>query len=888
MNGKRIFGLLVTMLILSSIIAACAQPTPQVIEKEVIVKEEVPVTVEVEKERIVEKEVIQTVEVEKEVVVEKEVEVTPVAGRCAPIDPAEVDEIKIGATVPQSAPGAIAGGRAMMTAINIAVSQINADGGILGKPVRVVFYDTASLPERGTAAGEYLITQECVVGIVGEYHSSAGVAMKEVSHKYHIPTVFAETWNDTITGVGYEEVFRIAPASSMVAKADADYIQALGAEFVVIFSENTDYGVPAAEATTEKLAERGIESETYLADKGTLDYAPIIARIQAGPTPDVILVLMTGEDSYNFEQQAAEAGLMPNEDTVCIANQVAIQSDVFWESVPDGNYCAFRKVGLVPSLANEVTKKFEADYRKHFDWFPESFALEAYDSMMLMANAIESAGTLDPDAIIEELEATDMTLAQGHYYFKYGTHNPVPADVPDWMWHQWPDPAVLFLQYFEVGQDGDDAAVVYPEVYQTHGTFLIPYGEKVEPLVKETIAGRCAPIDPAEVDEIKIGAPVPQSAPGAIAGGRAMMTAMNIAVQHLNDAGGVLGKPVRVVFYDTASLPERGTAAGEYLITQECVVGIVGEYHSSAGVAMKEISHKYHIPTVFAETWNDTITGVGYEEVFRIAPASSMVAKADADYIQALGAEFVVIFSENTDYGVPAAEATTEKLAERGIESETYLADKGTLDYAPIIARIQAGPTPDVILVLMTGEDSYNFEQQAAEAGLMPNEDTVCIANQVAIQSDVFWESVPDGNYCAFRKVGLVPSLANEVTKKFEADYRKHFDWFPESFALEAYDSMMLMANAIESAGTLDPDAIIEELEATDMTLAQGHYYFKYGTHNPVPADVPDWMWHQWPDPAVLFLQYFEVGQDGDDAAVVYPEVYQTHGTFLIPYGTTP
>jgi hypothetical protein len=47
-------------------------------------------------------------------------------------------------------------------------------------------------------------------------------------------------------------------------------------------------------------------------------------------------------------------------------------------------------------------------------------------------------------------------------------------------------------------------------------------------------------------------------------------------------------------------------------------------------------------------------------------------------------------------------------------------------------------------------------------------------------------------------------------------------------------------------------------------------------------------MWHQWPDPAVLFQQYFEVGQTSDDAAVVWPEVYQTHGTLLIPYGTTP
>jgi len=449
--------------VIALILTACQ---PQVVE---VTKE-----VEVEVTRVVEVEKEVEVEVEKEV--EVEVEVTAVPGRCAPMSADDVEEIKIGATVPQSAPGAIAGGRAMMTAINIAVAQINDAGGVLGKPVKVIFYDTASLPERGTAAGEYLITQECVVGIVGEYHSSAGVAMKEVSHKYHIPTIFAETWNDTITGVGYEEVFRIAPASSMVAEADANYLQILGVEYVVIFSENTDYGVPAAEATVERLAERGIDSETYLADKGTLDYAPIIARIQAGPTPDAILVLMTGEDSYNFEQQAAEAGLMPNEDTICIANQVAIQSDVFWEAVPDGNWCAFRKVGLVPALANEVTTEFEAAYRKHFDWFPESFALEAYDSMMLMAIAIENAGSLDPDAIIAAIEATDVTLAQGHYNFPYGTGNPVPADEPDWMWHQWPDPAVLFLQYFEVGQDGDDAAVVYPEVYQTHGTFLIPYG----------------------------------------------------------------------------------------------------------------------------------------------------------------------------------------------------------------------------------------------------------------------------------------------------------------------------------------------------------------------------------------------------------------------------
>jgi ABC-type branched-subunit amino acid transport system substrate-binding protein len=344
---------------------------------------------------------------------------------------------------------------------------------------------------------------------------------------------------------------------------------------------------------------------------------------------------------------------------------------------------------------------------------------------------------------------------------------------------------------------------------------------------------------------------------------------------------------VDVTFYDTASLPERGTAGMEYLITQECVAGVVAEYHSSAGVAMKEVAHKYHIPTVFAETWSDEITASGYAEVFRIAPASSIVAEADANYLQNLGYDFVVIVTENTDYGIPAADSTQERLAEIGIESEIYSADKGTQDYSSIVTRIQGGETPDAVLVLITGEDSYNFENQAIEAGLMPTEETACIANQVAIQPQ-FWEAVPGGNWCAFRKVGLVPALANDVTKAFEAKYREKFGIFPESFALEAYDSMKLMAYAIETAGSLDPDAMIEALENVDIVLAQGRYYFPYGSDNPVPEDVPDWMWHQWPDPAVLFLQYFEEGQTASEAAVVYPEVYQTHDTYLIPFGETP
>ncbi len=270
---QRKAALFLLLVMAMTILAACAQPTPEV------VKETVVVTKEVEKIVEVTKEIEKIVEVTKEV--EKVVEVTPVAGRCAPTDPNEVDKILIGATGPLSAPGSVVGGMVMQWSLNIAVKHINEAGGVLGKPVDLVFYDTEGLPERGTAVAERLITQDCVVAIVGEYHSAVGLTMMEVAHKYRVPVVFAETWNDKITGSQYDEIFRIAPASSMVAEADANYIKDLGAEFVVIVAENSDYGVPAAESTQERLAERGIDSEIFLAEIGTQDWSPIIARIQA-------------------------------------------------------------------------------------------------------------------------------------------------------------------------------------------------------------------------------------------------------------------------------------------------------------------------------------------------------------------------------------------------------------------------------------------------------------------------------------------------------------------------------------------------------------------------------------------------------------------------------
>jgi len=430
-------------------------------------------------------------------------------------------------------------------------------------------------------------------------------------------------------------------------------------------------------------------------------------------------------------------------------------------------------------------------------------------------------------------------------------------------------PAITYYTNQKHAEDDSYAKITNSDVIEIGWKVYIPSAEEAQAYFNRQVAK----VGATGGGTIKIGALAPLSAPGSVTGGTAMKAAFEIAVQEINDAGGVLGKPVQLVLVDTEGLPERGTAAMERLISQEKVVGVVGEYHSAVGLTAKEVAHKDHVPTVFAETWNDKITAVQYPEVFRVAPLSSEVASLDAKFIQSLGVKNAVIMTENTGYGIPAAKDTTDRLAELGIKATTFSADLGTQDFSGLVERIKAAK-PDLILVLLTGETSYNFEQQAAEAGIGP-QDLPMICNQVADDAEAFWTNVPDGNLCFYRKVGLPPALYTDRTKAFVKKYMsKTGRATAESYAMEAYDSLHVMAKAINEAGSTDPDAIISALENITYDGALGTITFPYGTQNPVPADKEAKWWHQFPDFAAVFMQYQEKG--AKSAQVVFPDNLKT------------
>ncbi len=384
-------------------------------------------------------------------------------------------------------------------------------------------------------------------------------------------------------------------------------------------------------------------------------------------------------------------------------------------------------------------------------------------------------------------------------------------------------------------------------------------------------------------EPIKIGGLAPLSAPGTVVAGEAMRDAMLIAAEEINDAGGILGRPLELIIVDTEGLPERGAAVMELLINQENVVAVGGGFHTSVAIAAKDIAHENGIPVVFAEPWGDTVTGDMQREIFRIAPLNSEVSAVDVSFVSSLpGIEKVVIVTENTDFGIPAADNTTNGLAEAGIEAVTFGVDIGTQDFAGIMERVKA-EQPDLIIVYPTGESAYNFQQQAADAGIGPQE-LPMLCGQESLESQAFWQNVPDGNYCFMRRVGLPVELYNDVATSFVAEYSERTGkQSAESWALESYDAIKIIAQAIEEVGSTNADDLITTLESITYVGTLGTITFPYGENN-LPADngLEDKWWHQFPDPAITIVQYQETGQNSIDSPVVYPESFQT-GEAIIP-----
>jgi branched-chain amino acid transport system substrate-binding protein len=367
------------------------------------------------------------------------------------------DPIKVGWVGPLSPPGGYAEGALMKQAAEIAAEEINAKGGVLGRPIQVIVQDTRGKPEEGTAAAERLISQDKVVAITGEFHSSVFLAEMEVAHKAGIPIIAVDVWALKITAKGYPEVFRVAPNQALIATKYGDWIAAAGFKNVAVIFEKTDGGQSARDVLLPVLDKHGIKYEVVGADPNSTEFTAQIERFKSHQPPfDFFMTAYSETGAYPMISQSHTLGFAPTARTG-IANSGGPAVDpTFWKNVgPAGQYLVTEIVGLPKNAWNDKTKAFVAAFKKKYNQPPSPQAIENYDAMLVLADAIQRAKSTDGKAIIAALEKTDIVLGRGRYTFS-------TSHDPDWSYHQFMNAPVALVQYDKVGQDAEDAPIIWP------------------------------------------------------------------------------------------------------------------------------------------------------------------------------------------------------------------------------------------------------------------------------------------------------------------------------------------------------------------------------------------------------------------------------------------
>ncbi|MCF8145953.1 MAG: ABC transporter substrate-binding protein [Deltaproteobacteria bacterium] len=358
------------------------------------------------------------------------------------------DTIKVGVVGPRTGTAA-ATGKAFEEGIKLATGYVNSKGGVLGKNLEIVFEDTAGAPDKAASGFERLATRDKVAMVLGESHSSSALAEIEVANRLKVPFIVAEAWADPITAKNYKYVFRAGPSNSgVVNHTIAKWVAHEKFKKAYIVAENTDWGLGIGKLCEAALAKIGVVYETLETERKSQDHYTELAKIKAFD-PDVILAFIYGTGLHYFVAQAGEMKVSPKAVILDGAGPPSLWPD-FWKNVGDyGNLECFVSSMHEKVELTELATYFREAYVKEFGVQPTDYKSRSiFDAILIAADAINRAGSTDPDKLVQALENTNLLVTRGTA--KFDTTKGGPS------YHHWMPP-MLVIQWQDKKQ-----VVLYP------------------------------------------------------------------------------------------------------------------------------------------------------------------------------------------------------------------------------------------------------------------------------------------------------------------------------------------------------------------------------------------------------------------------------------------
>ncbi|MCL5676908.1 MAG: ABC transporter substrate-binding protein [Firmicutes bacterium] len=316
--------------------------------------------------------------------------------------------IKIGVITAVTGSQAAFGG-AHKRGYEIALEEINAAGGVLGRPVELVTEDDGSKPQGAITAADKLVNQDKVPLIVGSYSSESTLALVKKLADAKVPLVAPTAVAANVTEQGSKYVFRICAPASVYAYDMLEFLQKYlpDAKTMALVYESTNFGKGTADGmkkAAEKASIQVVASEEYTA--GSPDYKPLLTRLKQ-KNPDVIYFGSYLLDATLLMRQAKEVGLNPKAYT---AAGTGFSSMEFISDQGAGKAAEYTLAVTqwMPDAKWNGSKEFDAKVFKKFNRHPQYHDMQAYAALKVAVEAIRLAGSTDREKIREALVKLDL------------------------------------------------------------------------------------------------------------------------------------------------------------------------------------------------------------------------------------------------------------------------------------------------------------------------------------------------------------------------------------------------------------------------------------------------------------------------------------------------
>lgn len=306
-------------------------------------------------------------------------------------------KLKFGVAGPMTGSDAAFGGQ-LRNGVEQAVADINAAGGILGQQIELVTGDDVGDPKQGVSVANQF-SGEGVSFVVGHFNSGVSEPASDVYNESGLLMITPGSTNPRITDRGLWNVFRTCGRDDQQGKVAGDYIvKNLAGKKLAIVHDKTTYGKGLADETKKTVNGQGITEVLYEGvNKGERDYAALVSKIKQSGA-EVVYWGGVHTEGGGLLRQMRDQGV-----TATFIGGDGIVTQEFAALAGDGVEGAMMTFGPDPQKRPEaaaVVKKFlDKQYK------PEAYTLYSYASVQVVAQAAQSAKSLEPQKVAEEIKS---------------------------------------------------------------------------------------------------------------------------------------------------------------------------------------------------------------------------------------------------------------------------------------------------------------------------------------------------------------------------------------------------------------------------------------------------------------------------------------------------